>query len=486
MPKKQSRLSGALALTIAQAIVLVLGYITHPLIGRFLGQASYGVYGVVLSLQSIVGLLLTLGVPIAVSRFVARDEDHARSTLQQALRIQTLIALIVAVTTFSASPLLARVLGDLALTNYIRLMAGIIFLQAYYPIFLQFLSGLQRFNRQALLMSAYAVAKLVGALFLLFIFGIYGAFLGFAVGGALAGVLGWWWTWRVGGSVYQKLPLRSFLQFGGVYVLTLVGIQILISLDLFMVKALLHDDVQAGYYNAAVTLSRISYMLLQALAFILLPSVSALTKPGASHDQAAAFIAAAIRYLIMLIVPSVAIAAATSQPLVSLFFSSDYLAAAPILSVLMVGLGSLAFYLLLINVVAGAGKAMVGLGVTAGLLVMSAVLGLFLIARFGLIGAAWQTTITGVAGLGVLAVYTFRQFKIPVPIKSIINVLIAAAIAVFPTYWWSASPLTLVIQYLLGGGLYVLILWLLREITADDRARLASMHPKLAFFKPYE
>lgn len=486
MPKKQSRLSGALALTIAQAVVLVLGYITHPLIGRFLGQAAYGVYGVVLSMQSILGLLLTLGVPIAVSRFVARDEEHARSTLKQALRIQSLVALLVAAATFTLSSFLASVLGDASLANYIRLTAVIIFLQAYYPVFLQFLSGLQRFNRQATLMSFYAVAKLVGALGLLFVFGLYGALAGFAVGGVLAGILGWWWTWRIGGVAHKVLPLRSFLQFSGTYVLTLVGIQILISLDLFMVKALLHDDDQAGYYNAAVTLSRISYMLLQALAFILLPSVSALTKPGASHDSAAAFIAAAIRYLIMLIVPSVAIAAATTQPLVILFFSRDYLAAAPILSILMVGLGCLAFYLLLVNIVAGAGKAVVGLGVTVGLLVVSALLGLFLIPHHGLIGAAWQTTITGIVGLAVLAVYTFRQFRIPVPIKSIINVLVAAAIAVAPTYLWNASPLTLPIQYLLGGALYLGTLWLLREITAQDRQRLAAMHPKLDFMKPNE
>lgn len=477
MTRKQSRLSGAVSLIFAQGLVLVLGYITHPLIGRLLGRASYGVYGVVLSVQSIVGLLLTLGVPIAVSRFVARDEEHAHSTLRQALRIQTIIALVVSVATFLLSPAIAAALGDQSLTNYIRLSAGIVFLQAYYPIFVQFLSGLHRFNKQAALTAVYAVSKLVGALLLLAIFQIYGAFLGFAVGGVLAGMLGWWWTWRAGGQVHKSLPLRAFLQFSSTYVLTLVGLQVLISLDLFMVKALLGDDTQAGYYNAAVTLSRISYMLLQALAFILLPSVSALTRPGASHDKAASFIADAIRYLIMLIVPSVAIAAATSQPLIVLFFSREYLPAAPLLTILMVGVGSLAFYLLLINIVAGAGKAIVGLAVTILLLVISAILGLTLIPPFQLMGAAWQTTITGVIGLTILSVYTFWTFKIPVPARSIVHILIASAAAVAPTYAWQATPLTLLPQYLLGGLLYVVVLYLLGEISAADRRRLGSIIP---------
>lgn len=483
MTQKQSRLSGALALMIAQGVVLVLGYITHPLIGRLLGRSSYGIYGVVLAVQSIIGLLLTLGVPVAVARFVARDEEHAHSTLKQALRIQTVIALVVAITTFLVSPLLARFLGDPSLINYIRLTALIVFLQAYYPIFLQFLSGLHLFNRQAILMSLYAVAKLAGAIGLIYAFQVYGAFAGFAVGGVLAGLLGWAWTWSAGGREHKALPLRSFLQFSGTYVLTLVGLQILISLDLFMVKALLHEDAQAGYYNAAVTLSRISYMLLQALAFILLPSVSALTKPGESHDSAATFIGDAIRYLIMLIVPSVAIAAATSKPLVILFFSREYLPAAPVLTVLMVGIGSLGFYLLLTNIVAGAGRATTGLVVTTGLIGMSAALGYWLIPQYGLVGAAWQTTLTALVGLLILSIYTFRTFAIPIPIRSIINILIAAAVAVAPTYFWVATPLTLIIQYALGAVLYGSTLYLLGEITPADIGRLASVHPKLKFIK---
>ncbi|HLD09686.1 MAG TPA: polysaccharide biosynthesis C-terminal domain-containing protein, partial [Methylophilaceae bacterium] len=357
-------------------------------------------------------------------------------------------------------------------------------LQAYYPVFIQFLSGLHRFNRQALLMSLYAVAKLAGAISLIFVWHVYGAFAGFAVGGVLAGLLGWWWTWSVGERGHKPLALRSFLQFGGTYVLILVGLQLLISLDLFMVKALLHEDAQAGYYNAAVTLSRISYMLLQALAFILLPSVSALTKPGASHDEAATFIADAIRYLIMLIVPSVAIAAATTKPLVVLFFSQEYLPAAPVLTVLMVGIGSLGFYLLLMNIVAGAGKASIGLAVTAGMLAVSGLLGYWLIPHFGLVGAAWQTTVTALLGLAILSLYTFRTFAIAVPVRSIINILIAAAVGVAPTYFWLATPLTLPLQYVVGAILYGAALFLLREITPADLGRLASIHPRLRFIKP--
>jgi stage V sporulation protein B len=481
---KKSLLTSALFIVAAQAVVLILGWITHPIIGRFLGPAAYGVYGVVLSLQTIVGLLLTLGIPMAISRFVAQDHDHAHSILYQAARLQLLLAVIAAGATVLFSPVFASLLGDSSLVPYIRMVSLILLFQASYPLFTQYLGGLHYFGRQAALTVIYAVAKLVGAVGLFFIFHLYGVLAGFAIGGLVASIIGWFWIRDAGGYQRRQLPIKAFISFAGMYVIILIGLQILISLDLFMVKALLKDDTSTGYYNAAVNLSRISYFLLQSLSFIILPSVSALTKPGQSHDKAVAFIRDVLRYLIALIVPAAVFAAATSRPLILLFFSRQYLPAAPMLTVLMIGLGSMAFYLLLINIVAGAGKAKVGLGLTFSMVALSAILGAILIPRFGLLGAAWQTTITGLIGLTVLTIYLTRTFGIKLPVKSTINVLLATAIAVLPTYFWEASAVLLPVQYLLLGTLYLGALIVLGEVTAEDRAHLSRMHPALRRLAP--
>lgn len=475
----QSRLSGAVYLIGAQAVVLVLGYLTHLWIGRILGPSAYGIFGVVLSLQTIFGLFLTLGVPVAIARYVAQDEQHAQSILKQGTRIQLVIATLIALLILLSAPLLSRLLGNSSLTPLIMFIAIVIFTQAQYPIYIQFLSGMHLFNRQAMLTAFYAIIKAVSALSLIYIIHVYGAFSGFAIGGLFAAILGWYWTNNLGGQSIKPLPMRAFLAFAGTYVLILVGLQVLISLDLFMVNALLKDTIATGLYNAAVTLSRISYMLLQGLGFLLLPSVAKITRPGESHHEAVLFIKDTIRYLIALIVPSVALAAATSKPLLILFFSRQYESAAPVLSILMVGLGSFAFYLLLSNIVAGAGKPRISLIITVLLLTLSASLGLLLIPRFGLIGAAWQTTISGLIGLIAISAYTFRTFRIPLPIKSITNIFIATAIAISITYFWSAKPLTLLPQYSIVGLVYLAIMWLLGEIKQVDRQRIANLHPSL-------
>lgn len=474
---KQSRLTGAISLSIAQAVVLLLGYVTHLWIGRVLGPAAYGVYGVVLSIQTIIGLLITLGVPAAVSRFVAQREQSAQPILKQLLLVQAGTAASIALGTVAISPLIVRLLRDASLLPYLWIVAAVVFFQAFYPIYVQFLSGAHRFNRQAALTSLYAVAKLAGAITLIYTFGVFGALTGFAVGGFIAAIIGFIWTRNIGGHEPYRIPAKELLSFAGAYVLMMVGLQILQSLDLFMVKSILRDDTATGYYNAAVTLSRIPYFLLQGLSFILLPSISALTKTGETHDEAASFVRDVIRYLIALIVPSIALAAATSRELVSLFYSRTFAPAAPLLTVLIIGLGALAFFLLLANIVAGAGKTKIPLYLSAGMILISFSSGLFLITRYGLLGAAWQTTIASTIGFVILAWYTFRTFRIPLPVRTTINVIIASAIAVLPTYVWKVGSIMLPIQYILLGIVYIVCLLLLQEVTAADRNRLKSIHP---------
>ncbi len=476
---KQSKLTGAIALTGAQAIVLFLGFIIHPLISRLLGKDEYGIFGVVLSIQTIFGIILTLGVPSAVSKFVAQNTEHAQSILRQALKIQLIVGFCISLLVVLLSPLISYFLNDSSLTKYFIFIAGVIFLQGIYPIYVQFLSGMHRFNKQALLTSIYAVAKLIGAISLIYIFSLYGALSSFAVGGIIAALLGWYWTRAIGGTKPYKIQLRSFFSFAGIYAVILLGLQILMSQDLFMVKATLGNDALAADYTAAVNLSRISYMLLQGMAFVLLPSVAALTRPGASHDKASAFIRDALRYLIALIVPCVILAASTSKELIILFYGTRYEQAAPVLTILMIGLGALSFYLLLANIVAGAGKAHVALYITIGMIVLSAAFGSYLIPRYSLLGAATQTTIASLLGLTALGIYTFRTFKISFPVKSTIHIMVATAIAVIPTYFWKAGSFMLPIQYVALGVLYVGILWIIGEVHHKDKALIASLRSSL-------
>ena len=73
--KKQNVTHGTIYLMAAQAAFVASGYAIHIGLARLLGPSDYGIYAVVISLMTMVNLILTTGIPQAVSKYVAHDDD---------------------------------------------------------------------------------------------------------------------------------------------------------------------------------------------------------------------------------------------------------------------------------------------------------------------------------------------------------------------------------------------------------------------------
>jgi len=474
---RTSRLSGAILLASAQTILLGLGYITHILIGKLGGPALYGIYGVVLSFMTILNMLMTLGIPIAVSREVAQNEENSGGILASALIGQTALALILSFCTVAFAGNIATFLGDQTLAPIIMFTAIIYPLTAIYSVLANYLNGLHAFALQAGIIILYSVAKLAGSVGLLFPFRIYGAFAGFAVGGAMASAIGIPVIYKsIKRHYVRKFPVKKLLTFAGAVVGTSLALQILMSTDLFLVKKILHDNTLAGYYNAASTLSRIPYFILQALGFIFLPSIARLMREN--EEAARQFIRDIFRYLFLLLLPITALAAATSKGLVYLFFSAEYEPAARPLTLLMIALGMLSAFYLLAMIAAGSNKARVPLIISWAMLPVSVILGIFLIPRFRLEGAAITTIISSTLGTLAMGSYMIKRFKLSFPISTLVKGVFATFLMIIPTYFINISPLFTPILYAVLFLLYFLVLIILKEIKKDDWAHLKSLLPK--------
>ena len=75
--KKQNVTHGTIYLMFAQAAFVASGYAIHIGLARLLGPSDYGIYAVVISLMTMVNLILTTGIPQAVSKYVAHDDGGA-------------------------------------------------------------------------------------------------------------------------------------------------------------------------------------------------------------------------------------------------------------------------------------------------------------------------------------------------------------------------------------------------------------------------
>jgi O-antigen/teichoic acid export membrane protein len=468
---------GTIYLITANGVLALVGYIIHFWLGRHLGPADYGTFGVVLYLMTTVNLFLTSGFPQSASKYIAEDYSRAGSIMRAANRIQLVFCALLFGLYFGLAGVIAGLFNDTSLTPYIRISALAIPIYALFSLYGGgYLNGLHKFGRQALASVGDSVAK-VGAVFALVLFG-------FGVGGAITGyiiatLVGFLLAWRFVRPVEKSkvnFGWRKLVGFGIPATLFAATFFLLMSIDLFVVKAIGAGEAETGYYTSATTISKVPYFLFAGLAMTLLPSISKSTSSN-NTELTQGYIRQSMRYMLMLLIPVVLLISATAADLLTMVYSSLYIEAASSLSILVFGLGFLSVFFVLSNVIMGSGKPKVTLGMALPLAGVDIGLNIFLIPRYGLVGAAWATTITGFLGMCAASVYMLWRFKTLVNPKSLGKICLASLVIYVIALQVSLSPLWLPLIYLGLLALYGGLLWLIRELKSEDLATFKRILP---------
>lgn len=476
---------GTLYLMIANTVFLVSGYAIHFGLGRYLGPEAYGIYGIVLSLMTTINLLLTTGFPQGASKYIAEDNIKLSSIVRHSTRIQVLFSLLIFAIYFGLAGVIANLFNDPNLTLYIRISALVIPFYALYAIYSDgYLNGLREFGKQAKTLTVASVAK-VGIVFILVLLGlsIKGAILGYL----LAAVVGWLLAWRYLGAVGKSsanFEWSKLVKFGIPATLFAAMLYLIMSIDLFAVKAIGGEDVDTGFYTSATTIAKIPYFIFGGLALALLPSISRSTSVN-DPQLTASYINQSMRYMLMLLIPGVLLISATSSDLIALAYSSRYAEAADPLSILIFGLAFLAVFLVLAHIIMGGGKPNVVFGITLLLVAMDVALNITLIPRYELMGAAWATTLTALVGMIVAAIYVFRRFKALVSARSFIKICLASLAIYFIAYFLTrhASPSPFFLPLIYGGlfAVYFGLLLLMKEFSKEDVETIKRIIPLRRF-----
>jgi stage V sporulation protein B len=461
---------GALDLMVASGVFLVSSYIVHFGLGRYWSSEpeTYGTFGVVLALMSTTNLLLTSGFPRAASKYIAEDNARLSTIVRDSRRTQVLFSLLIFALYFGLAGVIANLLNDPELTPYIRISALPIPFYALYAIYSGgYLNGLREFSKQAKARTAFSVAK-VGIVFALVLLGlsVKGAILGYLCAAVVGLLLAWRYLKPVGkGST--NFDWRKLIRFGVPATLFAAMLFLIMSIDLFAVKAIGEGDVDTGYYTSATTIARVPYFIFTGLALALLPSISRSTSIN-DLKLTARYISQSMRYMLMLLIPGVLIVSATSTDLISLVYSSKYIEAASPLSVLVFGLASLTVFLVLAHIIMGSGKPNVVFGIALPLVAMDIALNIIFIPRYGLLGAAWATTITSIIGMTTAAIYVFRRFKALVSARSVIKICLASLAIYAIALQVSLSPFFLPLIYVGLFAIYLGLLLLMKELSRGD------------------
>ncbi len=477
---RKNLIHGTMVLTISSIIFLISGYLINLWLGRHLGPETYGVYGIIISLMTVVNIIQTSGLPQATSKFIAEDHVGPDIILLPAFYLQLISTLFLTIIFMILANPLALLLKDQSLADYIKLSALILPFYGIFSLYSGYYNGLHSFKKQAVMSIVYSFVKVLGVVGFVLLFQLRGAILGFIVAPIIALFFGSHWPKATIAFPYKKLIYYS---------LPLIGFAVLstlpISLDLFFVKYILRDNHLTGLYNAAGNIADIPFFALSSFAVVLFPSISQLTSQN-NLSEAKITVENALRVVLIILIPACALLSAGSRGVLSLLYSNAYLGASQPLSVLAFGIGFLTLFSILASVLNGAGQARQSLFYALAGIIVSATACLVLIPKMGITGAAWSTT----AGSFISFYFAYRSvhrslgagFKL----QTILKVGVLSSLIYLVVNKNILPVMTLPFFYLGLFTVYLFLLYLIKEISEDDLLLIKKLIPSWVPYLGYD
>ena len=414
---KQNVTHGTIYLTVAQAAFVFSGYAIHMGLARLLGPAGYGVYAVVVSLVTTVNLILTSGIPQAVSRYAAHDDCDTVAIRGTAFKMQIALSFVMFFIYFVMAGRIALVFNDPALAHFIRVSAFMIPGYAMYSVLLGYLNGLREYKKQSLNSICYSVFN-TGLILLLVVMGYstMGALTGFAIAPLVGVVVGLFFVRRGGKDKINNDPIsrnssivtKQIVDFAVPIIFYSVAIHLIMVVDLFFVKAYM-ADYDVGIYSAVSMISRIPFFMIGGLYGALFPAISHVTANNDAKNTRR-YITNSVKVSLAVISPAVVIVAAFPGSLIALLYSAEYAGGASTLSILILGMGFFSLFTLFATILNGSGMPRVSLIISLFILGLDAVLNYVLVPEYHLIGAAAATSLACFAASILSGAYVYWKF----------------------------------------------------------------------------
>lgn len=475
-------------LTASEIVFNIASYIVHASIGRILGPADYGRYGLVITLTTMIIVLVGNGLPTAMSKYLSEVFEKAPWKVpiikREGAKMQAVIMGSLTVLFFLASPLIARLLGDPSLAPLFALSSLIIPAFAAASFYLHYYSGLHYFRFQATLKIIRSFARLLFIVGLAFLFGLPGSVAGYILAPLAVFFVGLVADWVITKRSFSQEPEPGFsfsgrmlLAYAWPFTLFLIFYEFVLTLDLYLVKAILRDDVATGLYNAAITVGRIPYYLFYALAVMMIPAI-AKSQADRGPAETRTLVEKALRLMAFLLFPFVALLAVYAEPILRLFYGSRYLGAADAMSIFSLGAGFLTVFYVLAFALHGAGQVRTPMKLAAVGVFFTLALNFLLIPAFGIEGAAAATAIISFSLMLAVLVYTERHFSVSLSARLWIISLLSAVGITLLSGFLPSGPISFMVSGALLFALYYVPLVALKELTDTDIAPLTKLFRK--------
>ena len=452
--------------------------------GGYLTESDYGALALLIAVETFLKVVFRWGLDGAFMRYYHdRDDSHARRALASTIVwfMAAADAILVALL-FAGSDGIAAWLSDTPERFIVplRLMLANTFLMSF--TFLPF--HLMRLRNETVAFSAHAFARtaatLVLRIVLVIVFGL--GVTGLFLADLLVTIIMLPWLWpRCGGLVgraFSLLELRTALRFGLPRIPHGIALQTLDAGNKLLFSRYV-SDVQLGIYQIGATLGQSVKFFLSAFETAWAPFYYETAK----RPNAREVFGKVTTYCVAVLALLVSLITVVSRDVILLMATPDWLAGAPVMPLIALGLAFQGLYLL----------TSIGLNLTsrtefypASTIVAAAVglsTGVWLMPRYGAIGAATAFLLSYVTQAGVAFVFSRRLYRIPYEAGRIARIVAAATLAAAAGVWLvpTLPPLAGVLaRTAVTAGTYLALLWAGGFLRPTERAFLRETMARLS------
>ncbi|MBQ2639506.1 MAG: flippase [Bacilli bacterium] len=446
-----------------QLLTIILPIITIPYLARTLGSEGNGIYGYTLSIATYFTLIGSLGIALYGQREIAYCQDNRikRSKVFWELNIIKFITMIISIIVFYF--VYARS-GEYAIYYKILLLelfASIIDISWFYQ-------GMEEFK--TIVLRNYIIRMI--CLFCIFIFiktpsDTWKYVLIFS-GSTLLGNLSLWinLSKKISLIAIKKLNIKKHIKPILLLFIPQIAIQLYTVLDKSMIGMITNNMSEVAYYDQAQKVIKTLMTVITSISTVMLPRIAACY---ANNDKKRIkeYMNNSFKFIFMVSFPMIFGIIAVSDSFVPFFFGNGYdkiKIVMPLLSViiLFISMSIMIAQLLLstkqtkkytISVVSGA--------------IINFVLNLILIYYFKSIGACIATIIAEFSIAAIDLYFIRSKFNIFEIIKSSKNYFLLSIVMFFVIYPFGylqfSNMLTMVIQISIGGILYIIGLFIIKD-----------------------
>jgi O-antigen/teichoic acid export membrane protein len=463
----------------AQIAVSLLQFARLPILTKWLGASLYGTWSLIWVTVVLITPLATLGLGLAMVRFLAAEGDVARIRERFLSVVFTVLAagVFVSLILILCSDLLASsIMGDISSSHLVKLASFMILTQALSQIGVAFFRTFRQMKLYSLLLLAKAAAQLgLMVAFLLLGWELKGLIIAVLISDTLCLAVALSAALRqIGFQIPRFTELKSYLKYGLPLVPSSAILWIIHSSDRYMVGYFM-EAKDVGIYAAAYALASIISLLLVPLQVVLLPAVSKSYDDG-EIARTRTFLKYSLKYLMMLSIPSAFGLSILASPLLRILTTAEFTSGSVVIPFVASGLLFYGLYQVCLYVLYLAKKTQLELILLSIGAALNIGLNLLLVPYLGIMGAA-VATLAAFFVLGMLTVLvSFRYFKFDLSLPFIVKSILASVIMALAI--WLLNPISItwvIISILLGVFVYFAIMFALKGFDKKELALLKGL-----------